>query len=151
MPQYRRGAFQPGNLDEAQRFGSGLYDLFVQLNDPTGQAAVLNSLGILANVRGEMDKAEDLYQKSLDIKQAQGDQLGMARSLHDSGSLGSEPGGFRGAHRLFQAEPGDQAKPARPARPGFKLPRLGEIAQVHGDHDQARQAIPARPELFQAG
>ncbi len=137
------------NFDEAQKLWERAYELFVQLKDPSGQAAVLNSLGSLMYVRGEVDKAEDLYNKSLELKQAQSDQLGVARSLHNLGRSAQNRGDFEDAHRLIQQSM--EIKKSLPGQPalGLSYISLGEIAQLQGDHDLARQQFHLGLQVFQ--
>jgi tetratricopeptide (TPR) repeat protein len=138
-----------GNFDEAQKLWERAYALFLQLNDPSGQAAVLNSLGSLMYIRGEVDKADELYQKSLALKQAQGDQLGAARSLHNLGRSAQNRGDYKTAHELVQQSLAiKKSLPGQPAL-GLGYLALGEIAQIQGDHDLARQQFQLAMQAFQ--
>ena len=49
-----------------------------------------HNLGTLAQERGDHDQAERQYQRSLDIKERIGDQVGMANSISALGVLDAE-------------------------------------------------------------
>jgi len=63
----------------------------------------------VAQHRGKLKEAEDLYQQSLDIKRQVGDRPGEARSLHQLGLVANQQGDLglgveriEQAHRMFE-------------------------------------------------
>ena len=65
-------------------------------------ASILNRLGAVYFSQGEWQKAVDVVQRSLDIRERLGDVLGVARSSNNLGILQRDNGDWQGALRTYQ-------------------------------------------------
>ena len=70
--------------------------------DSPRRAAWIHQLGILAQVRGDYDEAARQYQRSLNIHERIGNQVGMARGYHQLGTLAQDRGDYDEAARQYQ-------------------------------------------------
>jgi hypothetical protein len=63
-----------------------------ELNNRRGMAISYHALGIVAQLRGRLDEAEDWYKRSIAIKEEHGDRPGMAVTFGQLGSLAAQRG-----------------------------------------------------------
>lgn len=64
-------------------------------------AKIEQNLGIVANVQGDVSRAEAHYRKALKTYQRLGDVHGVAIALHNLGMLAADNGGFAAAEELY--------------------------------------------------
>ncbi|TQK99562.1 Tfp pilus assembly protein PilF [Streptomyces puniciscabiei] len=106
-------------------------------------AAYTHQLGIIAQVRGDYQQAEERYRASLTIEEELGNRAGIARSYHQLGIIAQERGDYQQAEERYRAsltikeELGDRAGIAR------SYHQLGMIAQERGDYQQAEERYRA--------
>ena len=92
---------------------------------------------MVAQLRGDYAEAARQYQRSLDISERRGDQVGMAAGYHQLGRLAQARGYYAEAARQYQRaldikeRRGDQAGMAT----GYHY--LGRLAQERGDYAEA--------------
>jgi hypothetical protein len=77
------------------------------------RAAWLHELGKIAQVRGDLDEAERLYQQALAMFSTAGDQHGVSRSYLSLSVIAQVQGDYEGAERLYERSGG--SPPAMPA------------------------------------
>jgi tetratricopeptide (TPR) repeat protein len=85
-------------LEDAERSYRQILDMLHAQPAATQQqshiATASHQLGIVAQVRGRLEDAQDWYRKSLAIREALGDRPGMASSYHQLGNLAQLAGGM---------------------------------------------------------
>ncbi|MFJ7963578.1 tetratricopeptide repeat protein [Streptomyces sp. NPDC096324] len=114
-------------------------------------AAHTHQLGMIAEVRGDYQQAEERYRASLTILEELGDRAGIAASYHQLGRIAQLRGDYAQAKERYRAaltireELGDRAGIAS------SYHQLGMIAQERGDYAQAeeryRAALTIKEEL----
>lgn len=109
-----------------------------ELNDKTGIAGTLNSLGAIESDMGNNEKAQEYYFESLALRKETGDKFDIARSLNNLGSAAYEIGDFEKAQKFYnesleiKRSIGDQYSVAE------TLSNLGNIAYAQGKYEQAQ-------------
>ncbi|MDQ7859158.1 MAG: tetratricopeptide repeat protein [Armatimonadota bacterium] len=109
-----------------------------QAGDPTGLAAALNVLALVARDRGDLDRAEPLHRRSLELWRREGNRWGEALALQNLGYIAHRRGDYDGAQRCCDASLaifrmlGDRWGVAT------VLYILGRVALRRGDDDRAR-------------
>lgn len=107
-----------------------------ELNDKTGIAGTLNSLGAIESDMGNNEKAQEYYCESLALRKETGDKFDIARSLNNLGSAAYELGDFEKAQKFYnesleiKRSIGDQYSVAE------TLSNLGNIAYAQGKYEQ---------------
>ena len=93
------GAFEPARraFDEALELGRSSREL---------QARVLQNLGILANIQGQLGEAMARYERSLAAYRECGDQHGCAITYHNLGMVSADRGQFAAAECYFRESRG---------------------------------------------
>ncbi len=76
--------------------------LYEELGDLSGQASVLNNLGIEAYYVGDWEKALDLYERSRALRERLGDVAYVALQMSNIGEIRSDQGRLDEAEKLFQ-------------------------------------------------
>ncbi len=125
-----------GRPEEAPYPGLAL-QLFEELDDLSGQANVLNNLGMFAYFRGEWDEAIAYYERSRRARLELGDEINgaygtanVAEVLADQGRLEEAEARFREALRVWRASGFRQGV-------AFAAVNLGKIASRQGRFDEA--------------
>lgn len=126
--------------------------IYKQLGDARGEAATLNSLGLIAKDRGDLAEAERLFGESLEMKRARGDRRGEAMSLNNLGitarladRLAEAKTSYARSAEILQ-ELGDHRAMAR------SLMNVAELAQLAGELPEARRGFEqARASFEQTG
>ncbi|MER5506149.1 tetratricopeptide repeat protein, partial [Streptomyces sp. NPDC002766] len=73
-----------------------------ELGDRSGIAGSYHQLGIIAQLRGDYQQAEDHYRASLAIKEELGDRSGIASSYHQLGTIAQERGDYQQAEERYR-------------------------------------------------
>jgi tetratricopeptide (TPR) repeat protein len=135
---------EKGNLEEAETFLQECSGVLQSENARAELAGVYHQLGLVAQARGLQttdpgtrtqffQKAEHLYEQSLQADEIMGNQAGIAKSLHQLGSLASAEGKLESANQYFnkslaiKKKLGDRAGIARTQSEIAKLQ-----VQLHG-------------------
>jgi len=130
-----------GHLDDAERtYHQMLVTLQSQPASPGQQqdlAAIIQNLGNVAQQRDRLAEAEDLYTKSLALKEELGDRLGIANTYHQLGILARDRG------KLDEAKAWDAKRLAIMEELGDRrgmamtYHELGRVAEAQGRLDEA--------------
>ena len=94
--------FRNGDLATAQALLTRAASLVEGTEHYNILSSVLNRLGAVYLSRGESDKAVDVVQRSLDLRERLGDILGVARSSNNLGILRSDSGDWQGALQTYR-------------------------------------------------
>ena len=132
---------QAMRLDEAERVYRQMLDMFqAQPASPRQQGLIgtaCHQLGIVTQLRGHLEDAEEWYRKSLAIKQNLGDQPGIATSYHQLGMIAQHQGRRDDAKDWYRKSLAIEK--ARGNQPGMATSyhQLGLLAQDRGRLDDA--------------
>lgn len=74
-----------GLLSEAIAYYDSALTVYATIDEPTAEAYALNNLAVIYRMRRDHPRAIAMYQRSLELKRAQGDAQGMANSLYNLG------------------------------------------------------------------
>ncbi|MFF4017901.1 TIR domain-containing protein, partial [Streptomyces sp. NPDC001843] len=105
--------------------------------------AYTHQLGIIAQLRGDYQQAEERYRACLTMAEELGDRSGIASSYHQLGMIAQERGDYQQAEERYRAcltikeELGDRSGIAS------SYHQLGIIAQLRGDYQQAEERYRA--------
>lgn len=80
--------------DEASTRLDAALSIYRRLGDEAGIARVLNSLGVVALSMSDLDRADDLFNESIERKRALRDRQGIAVSLSNLGVVASDRGRY---------------------------------------------------------
>ncbi|MFF1682457.1 TIR domain-containing protein [Streptomyces sp. NPDC058256] len=106
-------------------------------------AAYIHQLGMIAQLRGDYERAEERYRASLTIEEELGDRSGIASSYHQLGMIAQLRGDYERAEERYRAsltikeELGDRSGIAS------SYHQLGRIAQLRGDYERAEERCRA--------
>ena len=123
--------------------------LFEQLGDLTGQANVLNNLGVECSEESEWIEALDYYQRSRVLRDEVGDVIGAATAALNIGEILSNQGHLDEAERLF-TEAGRAWR-----RSGYEVgiavatSYAGRLQARRGEYDLARTMLADAVERFE--
>ncbi len=144
-----------GQLDAAEATHAQIRDTL--LGQPTSSqqrahlATSYHQLGMIAQNRGQWDKAEDWYQQSLTINEELGDRPGMATTYHQLGRIAQDRGQWDKTEDWYQQSLTINEELGN--RPGMATTyhQLGRIAQDRGQWDKAedwyQQSLTINEEL----
>jgi tetratricopeptide (TPR) repeat protein len=94
------------DYDEAQRYFEEALRIFQSVRNPGAEADAWHYLGMVAERKREVARAEDCYRKSLAIKERSGDKVGTAATYHQLAVLARKTGQLNEAEewckRAFQ-------------------------------------------------
>lgn len=114
-------------------------------------AAFTHRLGMVAQQRGDYDKALDWYRQSLAILEELGDRAGMATSYHQLGIVAYLRGDFDRALDWYRQSLAIREELGDRAGMAGSYHQLGMVAQDRGDYEQAsdwyRQALAVEKQL----
>lgn len=144
-------AFRQGDLETSKR--CSLQSLALERkyggNDHAGMANALNDLGNVAQLRGEYQKALDLYTESLKIEQTRGDERCIAVCLFNTGrqfmnvkKLGKAEATVRASLKIFD-KTGNRREAA------FALNTLALIERYRGQYEAASRYADRSLEIRQ--
>ncbi|MER5506151.1 tetratricopeptide repeat protein [Streptomyces sp. NPDC002766] len=100
-------------------------------------AAYIHQLGMIAQERGDYQRAEDHYRASLGILEELGDRAGIAGSYHQLGIIAQLWGDYRQAEDHYRASLTIKEELGNRAGIASSYHQLGMIAQLRGDYRQA--------------
>jgi tetratricopeptide (TPR) repeat protein len=124
--------------EEAKRFTELALDIARELDVKVMLEGIFHQLGLLAQLRGDLDESQRWFEESLRTDREMGYTAGIAPTLHQLGLLAQQRGDYTEAWRLSQEaleieeDLGDRSSIAR------TLHQLGELAEKSGDYTQAR-------------
>ncbi|HEX3556935.1 MAG TPA: tetratricopeptide repeat protein [Thermoanaerobaculia bacterium] len=99
--------------------------------------AFSHELAILAQNRGDYDRARNWFQKVLHISEELGDRTGVARCYHQLGTVAQDRGDYPEAIDWYQKSLSISEKLGIQVGMAKTYGQLGDIAQRNGDYDQA--------------
>lgn len=100
-------------------------------------AALVGQLGLVAQARGDFERALDRYQRSLDLSRSLGDLRGVAGSQHQIGTIHLSRGEHAQAEEAYRASLRSSEELGDRAGMAHSLHQLGIVAQEQGDWDHA--------------
>jgi tetratricopeptide (TPR) repeat protein len=119
--------------------------------DHSHAAAVFtHALGILAQDQGDYQEAQRQYQRALAIKEALGNQAGMASSYHQLGNLAQDQGDYQEARRQYQRALETFEALGNQASMASSYHQLGVLAQRQGDYQEAQRQYQRALAIFEA-
>ena len=107
---------------------------------PPGVARSLNSLGNIANSRGELPAARGLYEEALSIAREIGDRRSISMDLHCLGTVAHDAGDYAAAQALLE-ECVSVSRDIGAWRAAVALSELGEVRHAQGDLEAARSLL----------
>ncbi len=107
--------------------------------DRLGQAALLQSMGLVANDRVERNASREYYLASIRIFEELGEDRGIAVTLMFFGALERQVGDEPAALRWFERALPLLEKQADPHGTAFVLRNLGQVALLRGDFDDSNR------------
>jgi tetratricopeptide (TPR) repeat protein len=112
------------------------------------RAAVVGSLGLLAESRGELDNAGDYHRQSLETEREIGDRAGEATSLNNLGIVAESRGELDNAEDYHQQSLEIKREINHRAGEAQSLNNLGNVAQSRGELDNAEHYYEQSLETF---
>ncbi len=139
-----------GRRDQAV-YSARALELFEALDDLSGQAGVLNNLGVFAYYVGEWDKAVDYYEQAGALELRTGNAVHAAVAAVNVGEVLADQGHLDAAEEMVR----DALRVFRAARYGYNIgfstSILGRIAARRGHYDEALEHLGrAHEELVNA-
>jgi class 3 adenylate cyclase/tetratricopeptide (TPR) repeat protein len=136
-----------GSSDRVAYRGLAL-PLYEELGDLSGQASVLNNVGIEAYYEGDWTKALDLYERSRALRERLGDVTNVAIQMSNIGEIRSDQGHLEEAEALFRevqriCDTAGQRLASTVARAN-----LGRAATRAGRFDEAEELLEEALETF---
>lgn len=141
--------FRIGELDAAEQFAQRRLDLAAA--DSADAARALTNLGLVSQMRGELDRAEQRMTRAVDIDRRIGNQEGLARDLGNLALVPEARGDLARAEALTH-----EALEIARSIPGPRgeelvagsLSNLGDFAKARGQLDAARELWSRAVEIF---
>jgi predicted ATPase/DNA-binding SARP family transcriptional activator len=126
-----------GRLSEGDEWLRGAL-AFAKREAPALRASVLLGASRIAGRRGELERARRFVQQALDLYGELGDERGIARALHEHGTIAARQGEHEHATSLFAESRAIAAKAGDPVQQAGAAIPLGGQAMGRGDYAQAR-------------
>jgi len=140
-----------GHYDASKTHAIRAQELAILHDDSYGLADSLHLLGVIANNQGDYERATDLHQQSLAIRQELGDQRTIANSLNNLGQIAFRQGDYERATDLYQQGLAIRQELGVQRAISISLNNLGEVAYRQGDYERAtdlhQQSFAIRQEL----
>jgi class 3 adenylate cyclase/tetratricopeptide (TPR) repeat protein len=111
---------------------------FAAFGDESGVAKVLHLSGTVAAQRGDYDKAQASYKKSLQIRERIGDKAGMASLLSNLGIITEYRGDYEGAREFHQRALELRESIGDLWAISVSMSNLGQIAVYRNRYDEGR-------------
>lgn len=115
--------------------------IYEELDDPMGQANVLNNLGMFAYFRGEWSEAIDLYERSRAARLRVGDEVNAAYGTANAAEILADQGRFDEAEARFSEALRVWRAVGYRQGIAFAVGNLGKIAACTGRADEARRLL----------
>ncbi len=128
-----------GHWEDGILISERILRLAVKLDNEKEIAFFSSMLGVFYQKRGDLDKAKDFYDSSLEIEKKLGDQSGIAVCLHNLGNLASNRGDLEEAERLYRESLEIEKKLGNPSGIAVSLHNLGNLASNRGDLEEAER------------
>jgi len=106
-------------------------------------SAYIHQLGIIAQLRGDYQQAEERYRASLTISEELGDRAGIATAYHQLGMIAELRGDYQQAEERYRASLTIKEELGNRAGIANSYGQLGIIAQLRGDYQQAEERYRA--------
>jgi len=143
-------AFVDAFVDECGKalMDLGLLDAFVSLSERAlevvekgskEEATVTGNLGLVYEIRGELDKAEEMHKKSLEIEEKLGRLEGIANQYGNLGLIYQRRGELEKAEELYNMVLKIEEKLGRPDSIANAYGNLGVIYMDRSDLDKAEE------------
>jgi class 3 adenylate cyclase/tetratricopeptide (TPR) repeat protein len=132
-----------GHSEEALR-------IYEELGDSTGQANVLNNLGVTAYFAGRWDEALALYERSRRAREEAGDVVRLGEAANNSAEILSDQGHIEEAEALLQSALRLWRAAAYPIGIGLATSNLGRAAARGGDIGRAGDLLARARERLEA-
>ncbi|MEX2274688.1 MAG: tetratricopeptide repeat protein [Actinomycetota bacterium] len=136
-----------GRLDEAHHSTRAL-EIYEDLGDVVGQAAVYNNLGAFAYWRGRWDDAVDLYERGRDARERIGDPVVAAFGTLNIGEIQSDQGRYEEATTAFRRALQVWRAADTPQGVAFATSFLGRLESRSGRYEEAMRLLREAARLF---
>ena len=107
--------------------------------DPEGQAGAMGNLGILYRTRGDLERAEEMYRKSLAINEKLGRKEGMANNYGNLGNVYRTRGDLEKAEEMALKALTMNEELGREEGMAGAYGNLGILYQTRGDYTRAEE------------
>ena len=135
-----RVLWRAGNHEEANLIALDALELAHQSSGHlSGQGDALNNLGLVCWQLGELDQAEDYFQKSLELRQKLGILKDIAASFNSLGTVYWHRGELDQAEKHFQQSLVIRKELGNPQDIARCLNNLGNVCYQHGELDRAEK------------
>ncbi len=126
-----------GDLDVAVLSMESL--LSISAHNSEGQAVAYGNLGVVYKTRGDLDKAEEMYLKSLAIEEALGRKEGMASDYGNLGIVYQVRGDLDKAEEMYRKSLAIEEALGRKEGRANQYGNLGNVYKTRGDLDKAEE------------
>lgn len=126
----------PGYWDEALRRGEQALVAAQHLGDKAGIARLGHNMAIIHQQRGELRKAQRLYNESLAIEKQLGNRRGIAISLHQLGMIAQTHRELTEARRLYEESLAINKRLGNQHGIASNLYQLGNLARRNGKPEE---------------
>lgn len=130
---------QTGSAETADRAYQKSLEIYRGLNQPTGIASNLISMGVLAKNRGDLNQAIDLYQECLNIFRQRDDPRGVWVCLINLGNIANVQQDYHRAKQMYEECFRTVQGTADRSRQALTLVNLGSVAREVDECEQALQ------------
>jgi tetratricopeptide (TPR) repeat protein len=124
--------------------------IYEELGDLSGQAAVLNNLGLEAYYEGRWDAARALYERSRDLRHRTGDVSKVAVATNNIGEILSDQGRLAEAEELFHQATQVADAAGHELTSQVARSNLGRAAARAGRFDEAEKMLEGALRSFRA-
>jgi tetratricopeptide (TPR) repeat protein len=121
--------------------------LKVVKNGSEEEAVVVGNLGLIYQTRGELDKAEQMHRKALEIEEKLGRLEGMAGQYGNLGAIYLRRGELDKAEQMLRKALEINEKLGRPEGMAIQYGNLGLIYKTRGELDKAEQMLKKSLEI----
>jgi len=133
--------FFTGNYQQAEIFYATSLELYQNLGDRHGEAAMIHTIGFLHQARSEFDKAMKLYQESIRIKEEIGDTRGMATTYDNISNIHYYQGNYAEAIRLIRKTSIIWEEAGELEELAYTQVNLAAIYEIQGFYDESKSLL----------
>ena len=127
------------NYDSAEAYCNEALDLARQIDDEKSQSAFLQFLALIAEDRGDLKRAEELYRRAIIAAQAVDDRRRLCGLLLNLGVISDEYGKYEESRGLYEQSLALARELADDLLVSMALMNLGAVALDLGDYTHAEQ------------